>query len=287
MGAWGTGISSNDTFADIYDDFFECYNSGSIVSEITKRLIQENQETINESGDSNNFWFAIALAQWECKELSIEIFEKVKQIINSGDDLIVWKNSDARDADIKSREIVLKKFLAKLETEKVNPKRRKINKLYDSVFKKNDCLTYIMENGNYGGAFVLTDELQSSVGGNFIAITTIDQNQKPTIEQFKKAEVYIQRVKTTYFEEKVLKEKWIDQPQIGLFMGCWFKKENINIEVIGQIKIHKDYKRENTFSGFPWRGLLIKIPLKKKYIEINGEPKTKIKLTKWTKKYWL
>lgn len=287
MGTWGTGISSNDTYADIYNDFFELYNNGFLVSEITEKLIQENQEMINESEDSNNFWFALALAQWECKELNVEVFEKVNQIINSGSDLILWRNLDATNADIKSRGIVLEKFLLKLENEKANPKKRKINKLYDSIFKKSDCLTYIMQNGNYGGAFVLTDEIQSSVGGNFIAITNIDQKQKPTIEEFKKAEVYIQREKTSYFEGNTLKEKWIDKPQIGIFMAVSFKRENVEIEIIGQVKIKKDYKKENTFLGFGWETLLSKIPFKKKYIELNGEPKTKIKLTKWTKNYWL
>ena len=144
-----------------------------------------------------------------------------------------------------------------------------------------------MENGNYGGAFVLTDEIQSSAGGNFIAITNIDQKQKPTIEDFKNAEVYIRREKMPYFEDNILKEKWIDKPQIGIFMAVSFKKENVEIEIIGQVKIKKEYKKENTFSGFGWGTLLTKIPFKTKYIEINGEPKTKIKLTKWTKKYWL
>ena len=287
MGSWGTGISSNDTFADIYDDFFELYNENISVSDITKKLIQENQETINEREDCNNFWFAIALSQWECKELDKSIFEKVKEIINSGKDIIIWKELDASKTDLKSRERVLEKFLEKLETEKAKPKTRKKKKSYNSIFKKEDCLTYIMENGNYGGAFVLTDEIQSSVGGNFIAITNIDQKQKPTIEDFKKAEVYVQREKTSYFDENILKEKWIDKPQIGIFMAISFLKENINIEVIGQVKIKKSYKRENTFSGFGWRTLLTKIPFKKKYIEINGEPKIKIKLTNWTKKYWL
>ena len=287
MGSWGTGISSNDTFADIYDDFFELYNENVSVSEITKKLIQENQETINEREDCNNFWFAIALSQWECKELDKSIFEKVKEIINSGKDIIIWKELDASNADLKSREKVLEKFLKKLETEKAKPKTRKKKKLHNSIFKKEDCLTYIMENGNYGGAFVLTDELQSSVGANFIAITNIDQKQKPTVADFKKAEVYVQRVKTTYIDGNIIKEKWNDRPIIGMFMSLSFKKENVEIEIIGQVKIKKPYKRENTFSCYPWQGLLIKIPFKKEYIKINGEPKLKIKLTKWTKKYWL
>ena len=44
-----------------------------------------------------------------------------------------------------------------------------------------------MDNGNYGGAFVLTDEKGTEIGKNHIAITTIDKPTKPTIEDFKNA----------------------------------------------------------------------------------------------------
>ena len=69
MGAWGTAISSNDTYADIHDEFFELYNDGLEVDEISKQLINKNQETINDPDDCNNFWFALVKAQWECKQL--------------------------------------------------------------------------------------------------------------------------------------------------------------------------------------------------------------------------
>ncbi|MGI8600065.1 MAG: hypothetical protein ACR2KB_12500 [Chitinophagaceae bacterium] len=60
MGTWGTGISSNDTYADVYDEFFELFDDGLSVKEITERLIGFNQETINEPDSSNDFWFALA-----------------------------------------------------------------------------------------------------------------------------------------------------------------------------------------------------------------------------------
>jgi hypothetical protein len=60
MGTWGTAISSNDTYADAYAQFHYLYNDGYLVEEITKRLIAENQETINSYEDCNNFWFAFA-----------------------------------------------------------------------------------------------------------------------------------------------------------------------------------------------------------------------------------
>jgi len=49
---------------------------------------------------------------------------------------------------------LLLKFLEKLKTSKDKPQKRVKKKLYDSIFRKGDCLTYLMDNGNYGGAFV-------------------------------------------------------------------------------------------------------------------------------------
>ena len=175
MGTWGTGISSNDTFADIYDEFFDLYNDGLSVKEISEELINLNWETLDIPEDANNFWFALALSQWECKELDENLFKRVQHIINSKSDLIIWKESGASSSDLKKREKVLENFLEKLKSEKKNAKKRKRKIFINSIFKKGDCLTYLMENGNYGGAFVLTDEENSEVGVNFIAITKINK----------------------------------------------------------------------------------------------------------------
>lgn len=114
MGTWGTGISSNDSYADFYEEFIDLYNDGLEVNEITKKLINENQDTINTPEDASNFWFAIANGQWECKALDKEILSKVEVIIQSGEDLLIWKQSDASEKDLNAREKVLNKFLLKL-----------------------------------------------------------------------------------------------------------------------------------------------------------------------------
>ena len=56
MGTWGVAISSNDTYADIYSEFFDLYNDGLEVAEISVKLIRENQEIIDDLEESNNFW---------------------------------------------------------------------------------------------------------------------------------------------------------------------------------------------------------------------------------------
>lgn len=287
MGAWGTGISSNDTYADIYEQFIDLYNEGLSVPEITNRLINENQETINLEEDAPNFWFAIANGQWECKALDKEIFSKVEYLINSGEDIRIWKELEASPKDLKLRENVLKKFLLKLQTDKEKPRKRTKKKFYNSIYQKGDCLTYLMDNGNYGGAFVLTDEQQTETGTNYIALTTIDLPTKPTLDDFKSAEVYIKRVNEINFSQSVIKQNWVDQPQIGGF-SAMIKNRDVDIEIVGQLKIYKKYEiRQDRQIGFGWTVLKSAIPFKEEYIKINGQTKTRLKLRKWTKKHWL
>ncbi|MBV9987111.1 MAG: hypothetical protein JO301_05500, partial [Chitinophagaceae bacterium] len=91
MGTWGTGISSNDIYTDVFADFFDLYDSGMSVEEISVRLIDANQETIADPDSENNFWFALAQAQWECRQLDASVFDKVRTIIETGADLEVWQ----------------------------------------------------------------------------------------------------------------------------------------------------------------------------------------------------
>ena len=195
----------------------------------------------------------------------------------------LWKESGASNADLKKREKALEKFLEKLKSEKKTAKKRKPKTFINSIFKKGDCLTYVMKNGNYGGAFVLTDEENTEVGVNFIAVTKINKSEKPNLDDFKNAEIVVRRQQNTYFENLKPFYKWDEKPIIGIFMAKLFKKEYVNIEVIGKLRIYKNYKPENSFMGFGWNQLLEIVPNLDEYEKINGTPKTKLKLSKWTK----
>jgi hypothetical protein len=233
--------------------------------------------------DATNFWFAIANAQWECKALENEILLKVEKIIQSGEDLRIWKELDASPTDLKAREKVLDKFLTKIKVEKEKPRKRTKKKSYTSIFKKGDCLTYVMNNGNYGGAFVLTDEQNTQVWTNYIAITTIDKVQRPTISDFINAEVYIKHKEEISFQRNELVKNWVDQPQIGGFYAMSFKKGQIEIEVVGQLPIYKDYIiRTDKSIGFGWTALKILIPSNEEYVKINGKPQQTLMLNEWT-----
>ena len=46
MGTWGTAIKDNDAFADVYDEYFDLYNKGGQPENISKKIIEDNWETI-------------------------------------------------------------------------------------------------------------------------------------------------------------------------------------------------------------------------------------------------
>jgi len=122
---WGTAISMNDTYADIFGAFIQMYNDGLEAGEITEKLIAGNQDIINDGEECNNFWFALAKAQWECRELDPKVFERVKVIIESGADIELWQFLKADEEEIGERKAVLARFYRELQTDKFKARPRK------------------------------------------------------------------------------------------------------------------------------------------------------------------
>lgn len=247
MGAWGTGLSSNDTFCDVYEEFFSMFNEGKEVDEITSKLMEIFYETIRCEEDHTNFWFALAKAQWECKSLSPVIFEKVKSLIEDEEDIRIWKGLGADEKDIKARKKVLCKFLNTISKEKENPKKRKKIRFKSAIFQKGDCIAFRFENGKYGGALVLEMLEGKEAGLNFIVKTRINQEHKPSLNDFKTAEVLIRQIAQYENGECITKEREDAQ----WYFPDGYKKHSHLFEVIGRLETSKyiDTKKEMTFSG--------------------------------------
>lgn len=41
MGTWNTKIDGNDSFQDIYQNFFEAYNQGKVPADISKQILND------------------------------------------------------------------------------------------------------------------------------------------------------------------------------------------------------------------------------------------------------
>jgi chaperonin cofactor prefoldin len=272
MGTWGTGISSSDTFEDIYSEFFELYNQGLEVKEITQTILQNNKELQSDYEDKNNFWFAIAKAQWECGSLDNDVFEKVKSIILSGQDLKLWKELNGQTNDLKKRKKVLDDFLEKISrpTEKI--KKRKKLVIRQPVFKKGDCLIFRLQNGNYGGALVLEAEHETELGMNMLAVTTMNQANKPTLSDFEKADILTER-------QEGFPGKYKEREFIVWCYVKFFKKAKTKFDIVGQMK---DYNsKDHCYMAGHWDTIPSTLDNLENYQKKHGKPELKVKLKEW------
>jgi hypothetical protein len=183
MGTWGTAIQSNDTSLEVYWLFFDLFNKGHEVKEISERLINENQETIAGEDDCSNFWLALAKAQWETGQLDPVVLSIVEDIIVNGKDLAAWERLDADKKSLASRKQKLEKFLAQIQSENKKPKKRK--KPPKQIFQKGECLAIKIKRNHsdltyYTGAIVL--ELDEEV--NLVAKVGVQKLSLPVLEDF-------------------------------------------------------------------------------------------------------
>lgn len=124
MATWNYKINGNDTFQDIYQNFFDLYNQGQNPIDISKQIQGDFAEMFDDYDDRNNSLFGLALAQWETKSLDQKIFKQVKEIIETGNDLEIWKGLGADEKTLQKRKKELERFLSQISTEREKPKRR-------------------------------------------------------------------------------------------------------------------------------------------------------------------
>jgi hypothetical protein len=124
MGTWNIKINGNDTFLDIYQNYFYLYNQGQVPKDISRQIQEDYADAFDDYDDRYNSLFGLALAQWETKALDPEIFQQVKNIIETGKDIEYWKESGADEKILKQRQVVLDKFLSQISTEREKAKRR-------------------------------------------------------------------------------------------------------------------------------------------------------------------
>lgn len=235
MGTWGTAIKNSDAFADIYSEFYELYNKGGQPKIISNQIIKDNWEILEIEEEKHSLWFALALAQWETKSLEPEILQTVENIINSGAEIKTWTDLGADKKDITKRKAALVKFLGKLHSENPKITARTKPKLKTPIFSTGDCLVFKLENGNYGGAVVLATDNNPETANNLVATTRINQQNKPTLDDFGNSEVLILNFGS-----------WKDKPDVCWYMPDLFYKEYSDIyENIGKINVDLVYESTN------------------------------------------
>jgi hypothetical protein len=236
MGSWGTGIKQSDAFADAYYEFFERYNEGGDPSEISKQLAGDFSEISKIAEEAHDFWLAIALAQWETKSLDKKVLSAVESIITSGADLKLWRDLGAEERDINRRKIALDKFLEQIRSERPKPKSRRKSKPKTPIYRTGDCIAFRLKNENYGGSVVIETDDHPKCGNNLVAITRLNQTGKPTLDDFKNAEILICNFNNIGFQNLA---------EIGWYIPDFHKDYAPQLELIGNLNVEFIYDNSN------------------------------------------
>ena len=238
MGTWGTGMTSNDTFCEVYERFFEYYNGDYEIEKISGILEKDFSETLSLQEVANEYWFALAKAQWDIGCMQDAVKEKVRSVVISEADLKLWKELGGTEKDIKARKQVLQKFLVKLDQVNKAPKKRKKTRVKTAIFKKGDCITFRLDDNYYGGAIILEDiVVDGKLGINYIARTILKTFNKPTANDFLETKVF-------FAERNIFDgQKFIDVnvPDLLWISPRGFSKCRDLFEVICKMKIIKNY----------------------------------------------
>jgi hypothetical protein len=124
MGTWNTKIDGNDAFKDSYQYFFDLYHQGKKPVDISIQIQNDFAEMFKDEDLKNNCLFGLGLALWETKSLDEKLFRQIKETIETGIDLEIWKGLGADEKTIENRNKELSKFLNQISTKRRNPKRR-------------------------------------------------------------------------------------------------------------------------------------------------------------------
>lgn len=157
MGRWGTAVSGNDDYMEVYEFFQELYfdHSGKdwvySIADVKKKIAERFSFQLSEPGLENEIWFAQAKAFWDYGIPDKTAYQKVKQIVKSGSDLEWWRKLEATEKQIRERKKALDTFFAKITGTNPKPFQRKKRVRIKPPFEAGVLLTFFHEKYYYAG----------------------------------------------------------------------------------------------------------------------------------------
>ncbi len=144
MGAWGTGIFSDDNASDLREEYRDLIGDGVPGPEATDRLIAQ----WSPRGDPDLepvFWLALALTQWTCGRLEQRVKDEALRVIADGSAIRPWAGSP----DERKRRAVLEAAKQKIESPQPAPSKIKKRVLDTCDWERGELIAYRMLTGDY------------------------------------------------------------------------------------------------------------------------------------------
>ena len=90
----GFGITQSEEYMEVYQKFMKKYDAGGPIEEITREILNEYGKACAKIDDysMHGVYFALARAQWMCGALSPDMYQKVREIVISGQNMLEFEN---------------------------------------------------------------------------------------------------------------------------------------------------------------------------------------------------
>lgn len=145
MGAWGSGLYSNDDAADFLELVHPILKLPQPINELIELL---RLESADEIGDETTFWLVLA-DQLEKKGVRHpSTANKAIEILEAGTDIEELRDAGAEEIDVKARAKANLKLLARLKNPRAEKPRKTLKKPQPAAVKVGDYVCFPTQQGS-------------------------------------------------------------------------------------------------------------------------------------------
>lgn len=262
MATDGIKIIDGDIARDTYEQIMDLYDSDANIETIRKEV----PFVKDDYGTDSDFYHEIfvtsyALAFWEIGEMTDEILNEVKRVIDLKAGVKVW-TEECDENEGKKRQIELNKLLKKIsEPNQKIRKRKKYKLIKNFYFQPDDVLAFQLSDKNYYAVICAKVTQQRGQCTYDLVATTFKGKTKPTIDDLKNCFIAGRKIgsgydaKTTLSYQPKVDEIWRYIKQDNFFFGLSYHlvthKDIITFKdkfkVVGKLKIKESFKKDGGY----------------------------------------
>jgi hypothetical protein len=262
MATDGIKIIDGDLARDTYDQIMDLYDSDANIETIRKEV----PFVKDDYGPDTDFYHEIfvtsyALAFWEIGEITDEILNEVKRVIDLKAGVKVW-TQECDENEGKKRQKELDKLLKKIfEPNQKIRKRKKYKLIKNFYFQPDDVLAFQLSDKNYYAVICAKVTQQRGQCTYDLVATTYKGKTKPTIEDLKNCFIAGRKIgsgydlKTTLSHQPNVDEIWRYTKQDNFIFGLSYHlvthRDIISFkdkfEIVCKLKIKESFKKDGGY----------------------------------------
>lgn len=103
MGAWGTGLYSDDTTCDVRDRYVRNLKDGRSSDDSCQEILDRYGDLLRDTETACLVYFALADTAWRYGRLNEAVKDRALSLLKSGGDIVVWERDAPSDAAARRR----------------------------------------------------------------------------------------------------------------------------------------------------------------------------------------